>query len=140
MAKFESGMCATGRMMKIWKKRLIDNCPRCGAANETSTHILQCSSVDAKTTWEKSMQQLEEWMNTNSTCPHIKRLIIQTLNQWRKRERISGLKDFDFDGIESVFASKQYIGWRQFLGVCVSMEWAKLQHSYLRLIWVRRAG
>ena len=27
VTKFESGICGTGRMMKLWKQRVIDNCP-----------------------------------------------------------------------------------------------------------------
>ena len=47
VTKFESGFCGTGRMMKIWKQRVIDNCPRCGAANETTTHILRWPAASA---------------------------------------------------------------------------------------------
>ena len=33
VTKFESGMCGTGKMMELWKKRLVNNCPRCVEEN-----------------------------------------------------------------------------------------------------------
>ena len=42
VTKFEAGIYGTGRMMKLWKQRVIDNCPRCGKAKETTTHVLRC--------------------------------------------------------------------------------------------------
>ena len=56
---FQSGFCGTGRMMKGWKQRVIDNCPRCGAVNETTTHILQCPCADAQEIWATSLASLD---------------------------------------------------------------------------------
>ena len=48
MTKFKYGMCGTGEMIKIWKQRLVNNCPRCGKAKETTTHILKCGGTVSK--------------------------------------------------------------------------------------------
>ena len=52
VTKFDYGMCGTGKMIKIWKQRLINNCPVCGAPNETSTHILKCRGKITHATWD----------------------------------------------------------------------------------------
>ena len=110
VTKFESGMCGTGKMMKLWRKRLVDNCPRCGEKNETPTHILTCKSATACKVWAKSMVKLETWLDRNKTCPDISKLLIQMLDQWRSGETVSGLKVFDFDGVEDIFNSQKQIG------------------------------
>ena len=58
VTKFESGIYGKGEMMKMWKQRLVNNCPRCGATNETTTHILKCRSKTAQATWDKSFEKL----------------------------------------------------------------------------------
>ena len=67
VSKFESGMRGSGKMMKIWKQRLVNNCPRCNESNETPTHILKCTSRSARVTWDKSIDKLEEWLKTSKT-------------------------------------------------------------------------
>lgn len=39
VSKYESGRYGSGKMMKIWKQRLVDNCHRCNEQNETLIHI-----------------------------------------------------------------------------------------------------
>jgi len=60
VTKFKSGFCGTGRMMKIWRQRVIDNYTRYGAANEDTPNILQCTSASAQTVGNKAMQKLED--------------------------------------------------------------------------------
>ena len=57
------------------------------------------------------------------------------LDQWRSGDNVSGLKDFDFDGVEDIFNSQKQIGWRPLLGGCLSLEWAKVQGTYFK--WLR---
>jgi len=83
VTKFESGFCGTGRMMKIWRQRVIDNCPRCGAANEDTSHILQCTSASEQTVGKKAMQKLEDWLVQKKTCPDLRKLLLHMINRWR---------------------------------------------------------
>ena len=66
--------------MKIRKQRLVSNCPRCGAPNETSTHILKCESKTAKATWDKSLEKLGEWLKHSRACPDIVSLILHGMD------------------------------------------------------------
>ena len=97
VTKFESGICGTGRMMKMWKQRVIDNYPRCCAPNETTTHILRCPCDAAKGIWESSLVSLEEWLKENKTCPDLRRLLLHMINRWRLGIEVTNLVDFEFD-------------------------------------------
>ena len=140
VAKFESGFCATGRMMKIWKQRVIDNCPCCGAQNETTTHILQCPCSSAQNLWEKSLSNLQQWLRRNKTSPDLTRMVLHILSRWRAGVSVPPLTDFEFDSSESVFASQSKIGWRQFIGGWFSLEWARVQQEYYQWIGIQRSG
>ena len=81
VTKFESGVCGTGRMMKRWNQRVIDNCPRCGVANEDTNHILKCPSASAQTVWKDSLLTLDEWLQTKKTCPDLRKLLLHILGR-----------------------------------------------------------
>ena len=140
VTKFEAGVCGTGRMMKLWKQRIIDNCPRCGAENETTTHILQCPCKSAQGVWDKSLLTLEEWLRCHSTCPDLRKLLLQILDQWRRGSGVVSLNDFEFERCEGVFVSQEAIGWRPMMGGCFSLEWAKAQDAYFKWLGVRKTG
>jgi hypothetical protein len=140
VTKFEAGICGTGRMMKLWKQRVIDNCPKCREPNETTTHVLQCKSEATNAIWEKSLESLEGWLRENNTCPDIKRLLLQILNQWRLGQVVQNITDIEFESCEGVFRAQKEIGWRQLMGGCLSFEWAKAQEDYFKWIGIRRTG
>ena len=50
------------------------------------------------------------------------------------------LQDFDFEACEDVFVSQQKIGWRQLMGGCLSVEWARAQQAYYQWRDIRRTG
>ena len=140
VSKFQSGFCATGRMMKLWRQRLIDTCPRCGAAVEQPTHILCCPSASAVTTWEKSLLRLKEWMTLEKTCPDISRLLLHALAQWRATQLVTPLTSYDFDAMPRLFIDQERIGWGNVLGGCLSVEWAAIQDSYYKWLGIKKTG
>ena len=140
VTKFESGTCGTGRMMKLWKQRVIDNCPRCGSPNETTTHVLQCKSESATATWESSLAELENWLRDNKTCPDLRKLLVQAIDQWRLGAEVKNLETFEFEHCEGVYAAQRQIGWRQLMGGCLSNEWARAQEAYFKWLGMRRTG
>ena len=140
VTKFESGICGTGRMMKIWRQRVIDNCPRCGAPNETTTHIIQCPGGSANTVWDTSLASLDEWLSDQKTCPDLRKLLIHALSRWRLGLDVTNLRSFQFEWCENIFESQQIIGWRQLMGGCLSIEWAMAQQTYFKWMGIRRTG
>lgn len=80
VTKFESRMCGTGKMMKIWKQRLVDDYPRYRKPNETPTYILKFKNVTAFAVWENIMAKLEEWLDANKPFPESRRLVVQLMD------------------------------------------------------------
>ena len=140
VSKFESGWCGTGKMMKVWKYRLVNNCPRCNAPNETSTHILKCPGASATTQWQKSIMELSKWLEENQTCPDISNFLIKALDQWRMGQEVTKPTNYEFDGVKDIFESQNIIGWRPLLGGCISFKWAMVQDQYLKWVNSRKTG
>ena len=140
VTKFASGMCGTGRMMKIWNQRLIDNCPRCGMANEDTTHILKCPSASARKVWKQSILSLDEWLVKKKTCPDLRKLLMHMIRRWRMGLEVTYLATCKFEWCEDVYKTQKMIGWKQMMGGCVSLEWAKAQDIYFKWMGMRRTG
>ena len=140
VTKFESGFCGTGRMLKIWKQRVIDNCPRCGAPNETTTHILQCTSESAQSTGKEAVIQLEAWLLQKKTCPDLRKLLVHMINSWRVGHLVTDKVSCEFEWCKTVFEAQQRIGWRQLMGGCLALDWAKAQDSYFKWLGMKRTG
>ena len=94
VTKFESGMCVTGKVVKIWRWRSIYNYPRYCAPNETPIHMLKCRRINATNVWKLSITYLGNWLVANGKYSDPKRLILQALDKWmigREVQSISGL-------------------------------------------------
>jgi hypothetical protein len=78
IVKHTSGMCGTGKMMKLWKKRSSLKYPLCEAPVEDAAHVWRCLQPEAKAVWEQSIDGLREWMTKQKTHPTIKRIICET--------------------------------------------------------------
>ena len=86
--KFESGMCATDKMMKIWKKRVIDNFPHCNVPCEILTHIMTLKSKGSVATWDTLVEGLKAWLDKNSAFSDISRLIIRSWHNGRHNRKL----------------------------------------------------
>ena len=139
ISKFETGMCATGHMMVKWKKRLIPNCPRCNFHTETIAHILQCPSETALLKWEMSIKSIKDWLQGKKTCPELQNLIISSLQSWHLNIKPI-LPKKGFLGVDEIYLEQQSIGWRQFIGGCISKKWAIAQNKYYFWIGSKKSG
>ena len=140
VTKFESGCCATGKMMHIWKKRLIPNCPRCNAAVEDTTHILRCQSISSLQVWESSIKHLQEWLLESNTCPDLSTLLITALQQWKTNRRMVRPHGMTFPRCNELWNAQMGIGWRNALGGSLSNLWKEIQHNYYIFIGSRKTG
>ena len=140
VTKFEAGFCGTGRIMKLWKQRVIDNCSRCETLKETSSHVLLCSCESTNSIWECKLTALEEWMKDIDTYPDLRKILLQVLDQWRRGESVSHVTNIEFESCEKVFMTQKQIGWRQLMGGCLSLEWSRAQEDYYKWLGIRRTG
>lgn len=71
-------------MMLLWKKQEHSRCPLCGEENEDVHHMMTCTSVAARNTWESEIQSLQESLESIDTSPCITCKILRQLRHWRK--------------------------------------------------------
>ena len=69
VSKFSPGRCATGKVMKIWGKRLTSSCHRCDAPVDDTDHVLLCQAEGAIKEWNTSTDTLEEWLDSFERHP-----------------------------------------------------------------------
>ena len=140
VTKFESGCCATGKMMHRWKQRLIPTCPRCYVAVEDTDHILKCRSVSSLTIWETSMDKIKKWLIATHTCPDLINILINSLVQWKQGKEM--VKPGNLLGRKSdiLWKEQMSIGWRNALGGSISTLWGEIQNDYYQLIGSRKRG
>jgi len=68
--------------MNKWKFRTITKCPRCPELIEDKQHILECPNVEARKLWEKSIKQLDEWLQAEGTEKSIHEQLMHGLCSW----------------------------------------------------------
>ena len=109
LSKFTSDWCATGKVMKIWRKRLTSSCPRCNAPVEDTNHILLCQSDGAMMEWDTATDTLEEWLDSSGTCLDLSILVLNIVKHWKVELPIPLHDNVLFDGEVRVFNSQREI-------------------------------
>ena len=85
VTKFWSGHIGVGNMLRHHGWKNDDNCPVCGATNEKPSHVLVCREVNAtKLFTNKVTEDLTTTLDTNKTCPDIKKSIVDILLKHQK--------------------------------------------------------
>jgi len=59
---------------------------------EGKDHITQCQAKEATEQWETSLQQLDEWLQTQQREAGIRQELILGLRQWNKGTRITPME------------------------------------------------
>jgi hypothetical protein len=136
IAKHVSGMCGVGKFMKRWKLRQDDICPRC-EETEDAAHVWTCQGEGANEIWNKSLEDLEQWMNINYTNPDLQHLLLTQLSGWRDNSQTSASYPFIFN---ELLQHQSDIGWNRFFEGWLSHEWLGLQQAYYSAIKSRRSG
>ena len=131
VSKWTSHHIAVGRMMELRKARMNNECPRCGAVEETTLHVLRCRHKSARKQWRKEIKKIETWMHTKHTRPEIQSAISNTLRQFNKQGNFENYIDPTSQGaVRRCLTLQSRIGWTGFLEGLFSPAWARLQQSY----------
>jgi hypothetical protein len=113
VSKHTVGMCGVGKFMVRWKERESPNCPRCGQLEDAS-HVWICSGCNSAEIWEKSLEDLEQWMSSVSTDPDIQDAILQHLKSWRAGNTTHANTAHD---LQDLIQLQGQMGWQSFLRV-----------------------
>jgi hypothetical protein len=121
--------------MKRWKERDTDACPRCGQI-EDAPHVWKCIGEGASDVWDRSLTDLEEWLNSVNTDPDITTSILWNLNKWRDPISAGAPPTI----LDDIAEQQDDIGWLNFFEGKLAMAWEETQQQYYILIKSRRTG
>jgi len=128
-AKQGSGYCGTGKNMKQWQMTTNSRCPNCNKPKEDAVHLNICGSKERKQLLQRSICDIEVWMEEHNTHPDIIEFVPLYLVYRGDRE----LASFDWmsGGFREAAKEQDIIGWRNFTKGKIA-EWFRLaQEQYL---------
>ena len=141
VSKWTSHHIAVGRMMEFRKARMINECPRCGAEEETTLHVLRCRHKSARKQWRKEIKKLEAWMAKKRTKPDLQSAVINTLRQFNKQGNFNSYIDPASQGeTRQCLTLQARIGWTGFLEGLFSPAWARIQQNHYRDLDLQFSG
>jgi len=105
--------------------------------SEDSAHVWTCHGGGADDIWEKSLTDLEGWLNLRNTDPELQHIVLTYLRGWREGSVINSSELFLFEDLVSQQSS---IGWRRFFEGWLVKEWTMAQQAYYCLIKSKRSG
>ena len=139
VTKHASGNCGIGDTLFRWRQQLDPLCSLCQLENETNEHVLQRPDPVAKDQRERSLNELESWMNTNYTDPQITSSILTAVKAWMERSDIEP-PDTSDPLITAAFTEQCEIGWFNLLMGLLAKKWMDCQHKYLESIGRKRSS
>jgi len=130
MLKHISGMCGMNAMMKLWKKRSSDACPRCGKV-EDAQHVWWCRQPEARLKRAQGIYKLSNWLEKEQTSPKIALAISSRLNTVLC---LTHPVDFDFlfPGVQNALEDQDFIGWNiegPFFQIKITPNQIQIKHS-----------
>ncbi len=112
------GICATRCDLACIQDILDDNCPNCGQAQETSTHLNRCTNNNRTLLFKESVTNLSTWMHQhNRTGPELAYWIEKYLLFCGTRSFTSLIDKGGFcsKDLSLAAAGQDLIGWTEFL-------------------------
>ena len=141
VAKWTCHHIGVGRMMEFRRARKCNDCPRCGASEESTLHVLQCRSKDARKQWKKGIRRVEQWMRKSATRMDVRIAISAALRNFNRGENFDTyVPPTSSAGLEECLRAQSRIGWIGFLEGCLSPKWADLQEEHFQALDKRRSG
>lgn len=113
LCKYTTGFCGVGSMLLKYRYQTHTKCPRCGADNERTDHVLQCKGAETSTIWKDEIKKLQEWMISQDLYPELVTLIITELNNWRDNHTSTYTPTNQH--LQQALTSQRRIGWFHFI-------------------------
>jgi hypothetical protein len=136
--KHVTGIFANGKWMHRWKFWTHSNCPRCGEANEDSSHIVRCPAVTPL--WDQVVEPLDSWFSKNSTPPDVSAVILEYIHAWRTQTPPRIHLDRCPSDLAHAISVQSDIGWGLFLEGFVANDWATVMNTHYESVSSRRTG
>ena len=128
LLKHISGYCATGKKMKLWKKRDTDECPLCGI-QEDHHHIITCPSVSAQQRWDQLYQKLSQKLICMGSPPHMHKTVLHIMKEYRLGRQTMIAVDSPL--LQQALRKQFEIGWACFAEGLLVCEWAEYVKTFI---------
>jgi len=115
-----------GKNMQHWGLRSQAKCRRCPCPVEDRDHIFRCLAELAIKQWEKTLEELDTWLQSTQTHPQLRNDIIEGLRQWH--DQTSGCRKIVIGSTAGQLQDQ--IGWGLVLEGCNAKGWHKEQEEY----------
>ena len=142
VTKWLSGDVATGAVMFQRRQRVSAQCPSCPFASEDLVHVLTCPSMAAASLRTTLLLELDLWLASQNTDPHIRSFLVSHLQSWfcSPRHDAYDLPPAPDPLLLSAFADQLEIGWHGFLCGILSLDLVHAQQRHYDDIQSRRKG
>jgi len=131
VSKHSADICGTNINMVKWKLRTSKQCPRCPHPIETAAHVWMYP--DTREHWEQAIDRLDEWLQTQHTCPELTKALLAGLRNWHN-EQPPPESTTTFPGLKNAVSSQNSIGWQNLFEGYWAKEWETVQTTYFRWI------
>lgn len=129
LSKFCSGFCGVGKQLVRYRHQQFDNCPRCDAPGETTTHVLLCEHEEAQEIWNDSLDSLDEWMEENKFLKDIRIQLIGNIRHWATG---TPLPEASLDiNIRRLVQKQDITGWKNLIQGFINNGWRTLQTEHM---------
>ena len=113
LAKWFSGICGVGRMLKRWKDQPHSKCPICLTDDETVSHVIHCKHADASSCWHTNLEGVRSWMLSNDFLPGLAEAVYFRLSAWRNEQPFLSITHFS-DEVQELILAQDNLGWDAF--------------------------
>jgi len=135
VSKLATKFLPYGKNMRRWNLRQQARCPRCSCLVEDKEHIFKCQEASAVKQWNKALDDLDQWLQSQHSHPQIRQDIIHGLRQWHDD------KPQCWTTSGSTAAQLQdTIGWGAVLEGCISRSWQEEQDQFWKAIKSRKSS
>jgi len=141
ISKWISEDTATGIVLKLRKKRVHDNCPRCNAPHEHLVHILTCPHPEVRTITADLLVELEAWLTQEDTYPSLTPILVASIRSWLL-DPYEDEPNFLWPSphLRKAIIAQQQLGWYAFLMGFIATPIVSLQNSYYKKIDSKKKG
>jgi hypothetical protein len=109
--------CGANAVQMRRQERTDDHCPFC-QQSESVLHVYRCNDPRVQEVWEKSVDDLHQYLFTIGTDPNIIKQLVTGLHQWRNQQLTDVLP---------MIADQSQIGWDGIMEGTLGRHWSEEQ-------------
>ena len=122
LAKWVAEYLPTGKNMKRWSLRHDGACPFCTQSDETTSHMVQCTTAESCTIWDEALNSFISKTFGAHMCWYVQFAIHSELHAWRYSIPPPDISIYP-TLLQPAITEQRQIGWKQFMEGLLSTKW-----------------